>query len=284
MLLKMNPYDMLYIYEINGRVTEEKSAFPSVYIGNWWEGDHSFLFFSQEQGDFVRSILDKDPFLSLVDRFTMPYRDWQAGDEIEPFRVGPLVFIPCWKKVKPEADEQPILLDPSVVFGTGLHPTTRTCLETLWRIYQNHRPRVVLDLGAGTGILALAAAKLGAERVVAVDLNPLAVDTAKRNVELNGEERRIEVVEGEAQAFISEAADLACCNLPFQVIEELLGGTGFLHRGWMIFSGFFKSQGERIAKALRDRGTAVEIIPTEPPWVTILGHHASTGAHDEGDR
>ena len=89
-------------------------------------------------------------------------------------------FIGCWNE-----GEILILLDPCVVFGTGYHPTTRSCLKALWNLYQKEKPATVLDLGTGTGILALAAVKWGARRVLTVDCNELAAETASRNVKLN---------------------------------------------------------------------------------------------------
>jgi ribosomal protein L11 methyltransferase len=127
---------------------------------------------------------------------------------LKPFKVGNLIISPPWEDVKAEEGEVLVRLDPNVVFGTGYHPTTRTCLQALWEIYQEERPRKVLDLGTGSGILALAAAKWGAEKVLAIDCNGLAAETALRNVLSNGESHRIEVRMGKAEGFIEEEADL----------------------------------------------------------------------------
>lgn len=265
------PYDKLYIYEIDGRIDQKDRDFPADYIGTWLEGDHAFLFFSQTQDRVVQSILERNPSFHLIDRFTLDYRDWQAGDEIRPFRVGKMVFIPPWENVALATDEIPILLDPSVVFGTGLHLTTRDCLEALCKVFQEDRPQTVLDLGTGTGILALACAKLGAERVLAVDYNPLAVKTATRNVILNGEEKCINVIKGKAEDLIRQQADLICCNLPCQVLDRLLNTEAFFQKRWSILSGFFSSQAEGVAQRLRRRGVGLEIISEQGPWRTVLG-------------
>ncbi len=271
----MNPYDKLYIYEIEGEVSQRSEETPADYIGTWWEGDHSFLFFSQKREEVIRSILKCDPSLRLIDRFTMNYHDWQGGDELGPFRVGKMVFIPPWENVTVRADELPILLDPSVVFGTGLHPTTRGCLEALWKLYQKDTPQSVLDLGTGTGILALACAKLGAERILAVDYNPLAVQTTTRNVNLNGEERRIDVVRGKAEDLVAERGNLICCNLHFEVLDRLMGIEAFFQKRWTILSGFFESEGKVIIQKLRRRGIDVDVLPTQDPWQTFVGLNPS---------
>ncbi len=267
----MIPYGKLYIYEINGRLRQNDDEFPLGYLGTWWEGDHSFLFFSQDRGAFVQELLERDSFRRLVDRFTIDYHDWQGGDEIGPVRVGKMVFVPPWQNVEPWADEIRILLDPCVVFGTGLHPTTRGCLEALCKVYERGRPQRVLDLGTGTGILALACARLGTEKILAVDYNPLAAKTARKNVILNGAEGLIEVREGRAEDLIQEQADLVCCNLHFQILDRLLNTDAFFQKRWSILSGFFERDGDDIAERLHRRQVQLEIISQGESWKTFLG-------------
>jgi ribosomal protein L11 methyltransferase len=109
-------------------------------------------------------------------------------------RVGRrLVVCPAWIDYAPRAEEVVIRLDPGMAFGTGQHPTTRLCLEAL---ESRLRPGQVLDLGTGSGILAIAAALLGTTRVIALDIDPVAVDVARQNVALNGVEGRVQVAEG----------------------------------------------------------------------------------------
>ncbi|NIQ39795.1 MAG: methyltransferase domain-containing protein [Proteobacteria bacterium] len=271
----MIPYDKLYIYEIDGRVKRGDNTFPPDYIGTWWEGEHSFLFFSQEEDGVIQSLLKDDPALHLIDRFTISYRDWQGGDEIGPIRVGRLVFVPSWLDLSPVTDEILITLDPSVVFGTGLHPTTRSCLEGVWTLYEKERPQTVLDLGTGTGILALACAKLGADRILAVDCNPLAVKTAKKNVSLNKEDGRVAVIEGNAEDLIREPGDLVCCNLHHEVLDRLLCADAFFQKRWSLLSGFLKRETENIVQRLRREGVCPEIISKQEPWQTILGFNPS---------
>jgi ribosomal protein L11 methyltransferase len=265
------PYDNLYIYEISGEIRHGDEQFPADYIGTWWEGDHSFVFFSRERDEFIQSILRDYPSFQLIDRFAIDYREWQAGDEIGLVRIGELAFMPPWQKAAPPAGEQAILLDPSVVFGSGLHPTTHDCLEALCEVYKRDRPKTVIDLGTGTGILALACARLGAERVLAVDYNPLAVRTAEKNVKINEEERRVEVLRGKAEDLIREPADLVCCNLYFHVLNQLLDTEEFFQKRRTILSGFFHSEEEVIIQRLRRRGVQVDLVSSDNRWQTILG-------------
>jgi ribosomal protein L11 methyltransferase len=105
---------------------------------------------------------------------------WKA--EFVPIRIGTFVVRPTWSE--PAADAVEIVLDPGMAFGTGLHPTTQQCLEALSTLQLGGRS--VLDVGTGSGILAIAAAKRGASPVVAVDTDPLAVDAARENAVANG--------------------------------------------------------------------------------------------------
>ena len=269
----MIPYDTLHIYEIDGPTDGAERYSAIEYIGVWWEGDHSFVFFSKERDDVIQSILDDDPTLHLINRFTMDYRDWQGGDEIRSFRVGKLLFSPPWESVTPSEDDLCVTLDPSVVFGTGLHDTTRDCLGALWRIYQQACPQQVVDLGTGTGILALACAKLGARRVLAVDRNPLAVKTATRNVRLNGEENHIRVIRGEADHLVQRSADLLCGNLPYAVIDRLLDNPILDNKRWMILSGFFETQETTLVQKLKRQGIRIETTVAHGPWRTLVGYN-----------
>ena len=105
---------------------------------------------------------------------------WKA--EFVPIRIGAFVVRPTWSE--PDRDSVEIVLDPGRAFGTGLHPTTQQCLEALSTLQLEGRS--VLDVGTGSGILAIAAAKRGASPVVAVDTDPLAVDAARENAVGNG--------------------------------------------------------------------------------------------------
>ncbi len=117
---------------------------------------------------------------------TIREEDWATGwrQHFTPTRIGrKLVIKPTWEPFSPEPDDLIIELDPGMAFGTGTHPTTRLCLEALEKL---GRPGDVLDVGTGSGILAMAASKLGASRVVGTDIDPDAVEVAKENCAMNG--------------------------------------------------------------------------------------------------
>jgi ribosomal protein L11 methyltransferase len=267
---RMIPYPNLYIYEISGAISDSKNFFKEDFIGCWNEGEASFLFFSQPHDEEVESFVEKKGY-PLVSRNVLDYKAWQAGEELKPFKVGNLVISPPWENGRVEEGEVLVHLDPCVVFGTGYHPTTRTCLKALWEIYQKERPKKVLDLGTGSGILALAAAKWGAEKVLAIDCNELAVETALRNVSYNGESQRIEVRMGKAEDFIEEEADLVCANIHLQVIESLLKKRAFFKKRWFILSGIFEKDAKKTERRLIQRSVEIVQRVQEKNWLTLVG-------------
>jgi ribosomal protein L11 methyltransferase len=269
-MITMIPYKTLYIYEICGEIKGSRNFFKDNFIGCWNEQESSFLFFSQPHEEEVKALVDQRG-LSLLTRNTLDYRAWQAGEELRPFNIGNLVFSPPWENVRIGKGETLVRIDPCVVFGTGYHPTTRSCLRALWEIYQKERPAKMLDLGTGSGILALAAAKWGAKRALAVDCNELAVETALRNVSANGELEHIEVRLGKAEDFVDEEADLICANIHLQIVESLLKKRTFFQKKWFILSGIFEKDGEEIERQLNQKSTQIVQKLREKNWLTLVG-------------
>jgi ribosomal protein L11 methyltransferase len=269
-LSMMIPYQNLYIYEISGEISDSKNFFRKDFIGRWNEGEISFLFFSNPHDEDVEALINSRG-MSLLSKNILDFKAWQAGEELKPFRVGNLVISPPWENGRVEEGEILVHLDPCVVFGTGYHPTTRTCLKGLWEIYQKEKPKKVLDLGTGSGILALAAAKWGAEKVLAIDCNELAVETAVRNVLSNGESQRIQVRMGKAEDFIEEEADLLCANIHLQVIESLSEKKAFFKKRWLILSGIFEKDAEEIERRLKRKSVKIVRRLQEKNWSTLVG-------------
>ena len=118
---------------------------------------------------------------------------------------------------------------------------------------------------------ALAAAKWGAEKVVAVDSNELAAETALRNVLSNGESQRIEVRFGKAEDVIKEEADLVCANIHLQAMESLLKKRAFFEKRWVILSGIFERDAEEVESWLIRTSVKVVEKLQEKNWVTLVG-------------
>jgi len=266
----MVPYQALYIYEIDGEIFGLRDFFKEDFIGCWNEAGVSFLFFTHPHDEAVKSLVDWKGS-SLLSKNVFDYEDWQPKDELKPFKVGNLVISPPWENRMIEEGETMVHLDPCVVFGTGYHPTTRSCLKALWTMFQREKPKTVSDLGTGSGILALAAAKWGAEKILAVDYNELAVETALRNVRSNGESSRILVKQGKAEDFIEEKADLVCANLHLPIIESLLDKEAFFDKRWFILSGLFTKGAEEIEERLKQKSSRIDQRIQERNWMTLIG-------------
>jgi ribosomal protein L11 methyltransferase len=266
----MAPYDKLFIYEVSGEVSVNSDMFGRHFIGCWNEGGDSFLFFSRQNDEEVKKWLAHQGRGKLVSRHVMDYRDWQAGEDLKGFRIEKLTICPSWAETEIAEGGILIRLDPGVVFGTGLHPTTRGCLKALWDIYQMDTPRKVLDIGTGTGILAVSAAKLGAQEVLAIDHNKLAVETARRNILLNGVEDRVKVTQGEAEKMGEEGADIVLANLHFTVIDALLKQGELFSKRWLVLSGLFHGQVNGVFASLERWQLTVHDRVEESRWVTLV--------------
>jgi ribosomal protein L11 methyltransferase len=270
------PYQDLYIYLLRG-VLRKKGEFGlgEAFLGNWVEDDSSFLFFARPADKALGRLLKKYPELELIDNYHLTYEQWQGG-RLDRIEVENFVIVPPWEERDPSEGLSRIILDPGVVFGNGLHPTTRDCLRAL-ACAERERPfDRVLDFGTGTGILAVAAVLLGAMKVLAIDLNPLCVKTAEKNVELNKLKENIQVVKGPAVSFFNEVADLVVANIHYDVIQELLKKRRFRDRERLIVSGLMRSQAREVRTQL-DR-LHINIIREwdhDMTWFTMLLEHKS---------
>lgn len=263
------PDTLLYIYEIRGDWSKDLPAPPPSFIGLWNEEEFAYLFFSCPEDEYVNTWAERT---SLVcgSRHEMKYEDWQSGLPSQGALLGGTWFVSPSNAAPPEGA---VVLDPSVVFGDGNHPTTVSCLSFLEEIIGIGSIDSVLDLGTGSGILALAAAAKGVKRTVAVDRNHLAAHTARENVRANSFCEMISVHEGEARFFIDEPFDLVLANLPFHVLRELVPlRNAALHKYWIV-SGINSEQAEVIQELLEEQGYTVARQTLDPPWVTFVAVH-----------
>ncbi len=270
-----NPYKDLYIYYLEGKLSRDFRLDDAAFIGNWEEDGFSFLFFLAPSDDRVEHIVRLQPQVKFIDRFCMSYDQWH-GDRISAFKAGGFAIFPPWDPLaeKDGLNQQlhHILLDPGVVFGTGLHPTTSDCLCAIETAFRSKIPDLVVDIGTGTGILALAAAKLGAGRTLAVDLNLLSVKTASQNVRMNQLEKKIIAIQGSAENFMDYPADFMIANIHHDIARKIINSKGFYQKKRFLLSGQLRSE----AKAIRERlaHNNVEIIRTwdqNGVWFTFLG-------------
>lgn len=181
------------------------------------------------------------------------------------------VIVPQWQTYKPQGDEMVIALDPGMAFGTGTHPTTRLCLAALEQVIDPGM--TVLDLGTGSGVLSIAAAKQGAGSVLAVDIDEIAVASAKRNATLNGVADTVRIETGSLDR-AGEQYDLVLVNILSQVILSLLDqGLGDVIRpgGMVIASGIIDDQEREVRAKFAEKGIEVVGRRAEQDWIALTG-------------
>lgn len=196
---------------------------------------------------------------------------WKA--HYQPVRIGKRLLIrPLWIDVRTAADDIEIALDPGMAFGTGTHPTTQLCLEALERLMQPAQD--VLDMGAGSGILAIAAAKLGARKVLALDIDPIAVEATAANARANGVSDRVMAEQGSLANILGSARrfDLVVVNILARVILQLVEqplSQIVKPGGVVIFSGIIDTQLAEVEAALLQTGLRPQARRQQGDWVLI---------------
>ena len=201
--------------------------------------------------------------------------DWQRAwmQHFQVLHVGKgIVIVPTWRDYEPKPTETVVELDPGMAFGTGHHPTTRMCLEL---VEGEVSPGMdVLDVGCGSGILCIAAAKLGARRVVGLDTDPVAAKVARSNLQQNGVSQRVAIEEGSLPlpAASPHGFDLAVANISAKVISELAGGLVETLRpgGRLIISGILAGDEDGVVGRLTSEGAAIVRSLVEGDWVTLV--------------
>jgi ribosomal protein L11 methyltransferase len=202
----------------------------------------------------------------LVEVDEATWRDvWR--DFAQPVRVGTLVVAPAWRPVAIAGSDVVVSIDPGGCFGSGSHPTTRLMLGEIQR---RMRPGAsVFDVGTGSGVLSIGAARLGASRVVAVDIDPDAVEITRANAAGNGVADLIEVSTDDA-ATVSGTFDVVMANLTAAVLaglaESLVGAVA--PRGLLLLSGLLPGQWQHIEA--RFAALRVLDVPTLEGWVAVV--------------
>lgn len=192
---------------------------------------------------------------------------WKAGYAAQ--RIGRIVVVPSWLDEPLRPGEVALRLDPGMAFGTGLHPTTRGCLALLQEI----RPMAsrVLDVGSGSGILALAALRLGADHVVCLDTDPLAVEATRANAAGNGLEGSVTVRLGTLPEAPAEVFELVLANLVAAVLVELAGrlAAHTAPGGTLLASGIIEGRAGEVLDALGAAGFTVGRRVDDGEWVSL---------------
>lgn len=197
--------------------------------------------------------------------------DWKQN--FSTFHVGKrLVVRPSWEEYIPQDGEVVVEIDPGMAFGTGTHGTTQLCLEVIAELLGRPEPLTnMLDVGTGSGILALGAAALGCQRVVANDIDPVACTVARENITKNNFVRQIEISENPLEELPGQF-DLIVANILAE--ENIRLRQAFMDHlrpgGWLVLSGILKEKEPLVHVGFAD--LAVEFFPSryQDEWVCLI--------------
>lgn len=209
--------------------------------------------------------------------------DWAEAwkDHYHPIAIGEkLLIVPAWLK-PPSEDRIVIRMDPGMAFGTGTHPTTQLCLEMIEAWEQKYRGQAgwqVIDVGCGSGILSVAALKLGAGHALGVDIDRQAVRVSRENAEMNGVSDRIEIGQGSVSEILQgnfsiRQAHLVLANILAPVIVRLFGeglADLLLPGGGIVLSGIIETQVDEVTAAAEQAGLYLAERRQINDWVALL--------------
>ncbi|MDR3050533.1 MAG: 50S ribosomal protein L11 methyltransferase [Oscillospiraceae bacterium] len=207
-----------------------------------------------------------------VSRAAVREEDWAENwkRHYKPFRVGErLVVKPSWEAYAPQKGDLILQMDPGMAFGTGTHETTWMCMEMLER---HVTPGCAcIDVGTGTGILAIAAALLGAGDVLAIDIDPDAIKVARENIARNGVADRVRAVTGDLLAETGAVAQVVVANIIADVIIRLAGPARrrIVPGGVLLCSGIIRDREADVRRALIQAGYAVDGELRRGEWVCL---------------
>jgi ribosomal protein L11 methyltransferase len=233
----------------------------------------------------IRERVQELPELGLnlvTDEITIKWvqdEEWAAAWKkfFKPLKIGRIVIRPTWEEYSPQPDEIVIDLDPGMAFGTGNHPTTKLCLEALQDYISGGE--TVLDMGTGSAILAMAAAKLGAAQVVGLEIDPVAVEAAVENVDRENLGSQIIIGLADSPSAFDGQADIVLANIIAKVIIDM--GEGLSSKvkpgGLLIASGIVVERSQEIIDTLTYLGLTLHETRQEGDWVALTFRKSSGG-------
>jgi ribosomal protein L11 methyltransferase len=213
-----------------------------------------------------------DTGVAKVESEKMFEEDWANNWKkyYKPTKVGEKIVVkPIWEEYDAQGEALVVELDPGMAFGTGTHETTRMCIQSLEKYVKEDS--TVFDVGCGSGILAIAAAKLGSKMAVGVDLDPVAVESAKENVGYNNLEN-IQILYGNLVEVIDGKADIVVANIIAEIICILTEDVKRVLKdnGYFITSGIIHDRVDMVTKKLEETGFEVIEINKDGEWNCIV--------------
>jgi ribosomal protein L11 methyltransferase len=275
-------------YEFNIEAPDESRdalinmAYQSGSLGVVEHEYYLLIYFADHQG-INKLIDDFSSFKTILKDSGLPHdfsfdyvylseRDWNESwkKKFQPIDVGEnLSIIPPWENTR--VGRMNLIIDPGMAFGTGHHVTTKTCLELIERLAQEGLKERFLDVGTGTGILSIGAAKLGFREVFGVDIDPLAIDATKRNVNLNTL-TNVTIIEGTISA-TEGSYDLIAANLMSEILIAIAPEivSRLKNKGIVLLSGMIIGQEDEVIAAMEKEGlTFRERYYDDIRWVSLV--------------
>lgn len=226
-----------------------------------------------EAAQIAQSLLQQNQIEYIMKTNEIPDKNW--NDEwmkyYKPVHVTDgLTIVPQWINYEKTENEKIVLLDPGVAFGTGTHETTKLCLSFLDKYIK--KDDVILDVGTGSGILAITGLILGAKAADAIDIDPLSVKAAKENAQLNHVEDRICVKLGNLLDQINDQYDIITVNIVTDVIISMLADIKLYMKpeGYLILSGIICERETDIMGALDKYGYSIIEKHQDGEWISML--------------
>jgi ribosomal protein L11 methyltransferase len=222
--------------------------------------------------DLACAVLAASPD-ATIDIRPAPHVDWTEKwkASVRAHDLGALVVCPPWLADNYDPARR-IIIEPAMAFGTGEHQTTRGVLRLLQRVIRAGDR--VADLGAGSAVLSIAAAKLGARNVAAIELDHDAIENAEQNVERNGVADRVTVIEGDASLLLPLVAPVRVitANIISSVLIELLPAirSALTNDGQVILSGLLVAERDEMTAALESGGWRIEREDADEAWWSVL--------------
>lgn len=204
--------------------------------------------------------------------------DWEEAwkQYFKPAKITERIVVkPKWETYEKTENEIVIEIDPGMAFGTGTHETTSMCINQIEKYLTQNS--TVLDIGCGSGILAMSAVLLGAKNALGVDLDPVAVRVAKENVELNGLEDKIKILQGNLTEVIQDQADIVVANIMADIIMILLEDVrAFIKEdGLFISSGIIQEKLPMVEAGLKSKNFEILEIEKKGEWCAICAKKLS---------
>ncbi|TAJ03472.1 50S ribosomal protein L11 methyltransferase [Pectobacterium versatile] len=245
----------------------------------WGDTDAIALYDAETDMNAVIAMLEQEPLLGAGFKHKIEQledKDWEREwmDNFHPMQFGKRLWIcPSWRDI-PDPTAVNVMLDPGLAFGTGTHPTTALCLQ--WLDGLDLEGKTIIDFGCGSGILAIAALKLGAARAIGIDIDPQAIQASRDNAQRNGVSERLELYLPKDQP-ADLSADVVVANILAGPLRELAPLISDLPKagGHLGLSGVLATQADGVAEAYADKFTLDPVAEREE-WCRITGQRRAS--------